>query len=274
MRTAPPGRPRTPPPLGTTRTSPPRSGGPARPPGHRTAPGPRLAAGGTSAPPRRDQCPSSVGGAADGEGELGDAELRHQRCTSTGEGEAGVSAGGDPGGCFGDGLRWVLLGPGHRGESSGRRPHASLRPWPRVPPQHISRGVEVPRSVLVVAVMSEFKHRAPTETGEICLLWKGILDFLQTGRWSRWLLGVRCLVSSDPLASLAARPPVVAGPTVRFSGFETLASLAPQPPVEAALARSTTGSGVPYDAMVAATGAARRRAHAPAGRGRACGSSR
>ena len=38
-----------------------------------------------------------------------------------------------------------------------------------------------PRSVLVVAVMSEFKHRALTETGEFPLLWKGILDFLHSG---------------------------------------------------------------------------------------------
>ena len=64
----------------------------------------------------RHQCPAAVGGAADGEGELGDAELRHQRGTFAGQREAGVSAGGDPGGCLIDRLRWVLLGPGHRGD--------------------------------------------------------------------------------------------------------------------------------------------------------------
>ncbi len=54
-----------------------------------------------------------------------------------------------------------------------------------------------PRSVLVVAVMSEFKHRALTETGEISLLWKGILDFLSTPVGGPgWLLGVRRLVPS------------------------------------------------------------------------------
>ena len=98
------------------------------------------------------------------------------------------------------------------------------------------------RSMLGVAVMSEFKHRAPTETGEISLLWKGILDFSQTGPvvpggfrssggWSRLIarFGLVC-----PLASLAARPPLAARPavvtaTIGFCGFETLAALAPQP---------------------------------------------
>ena len=91
----------------------------------------------------RDQCPAAVGGAADGEGELGDAELRDQRSAFTGEGEAGVAAGGDPGGCLIDGLRWVLLGPGHR-----RRQHDSVRVHGRGTsfaghPQHLSRGVEI-----------------------------------------------------------------------------------------------------------------------------------
>ena len=68
-----------------------------------------------------------------------------------------------------------------------------------------------PRSVLVVAVMSEFKHRAPTETGRDSPAVEGNsrLSSLRSGG-PGWLLGVRCLVSSDPLASLAARPAVVA----------------------------------------------------------------
>ena len=92
----------------------------------------------------RDQCPTAVGGAADREGELGDAELRDQRRALTGQGEAGVSAGGDPGGCLVDRLRWVLLGPGHR-----RDHQVGLSAWiaaalaSRANPQHISRGVEV-----------------------------------------------------------------------------------------------------------------------------------
>jgi len=63
---------------------------------------------------RRHQCPAAVGGAADRERELGDAELRHQRGTFASQREAGVSAGSDPGGCLVDRLWRVLLGPGHR----------------------------------------------------------------------------------------------------------------------------------------------------------------
>ena len=66
-----------------------------------------------------DVGPTGVGGPADGEGELGDAELRHQGRAWPGEGEAGLSSGGDPGRCFVDGLGWVLLGPGDGGEELG-----------------------------------------------------------------------------------------------------------------------------------------------------------
>ena len=117
-----------------------------------------------------------------------------------------------------------------------------------------------PRSMLGVAVMSEFKHRAPTETGEIRLLWKGILDFPHSGRWFR-LASRRAVVGLVcPLASLAARPPVVAADRrvpwfrdARFARSSTTerpplrssstsgtarlnhrAALAPQPPVDMA----------------------------------------
>ena len=49
-----------------------------------------------------------------------------------------------------------------------------------------------PCSVLVVAVMSEFKHRALTETGPFPLLWRGNLDFLHPRSGGPcWLLGMR-----------------------------------------------------------------------------------
>ena len=92
---------------------------------------------------RRDLCPSAVGGAADREGELGDAELRHQRCAFTGEGEAGVSAGGDPGGCLVDRLRWVLLGPGHRGDQQVGLCLVGCGLAFAGEHQHLTRGVEV-----------------------------------------------------------------------------------------------------------------------------------
>ena len=91
----------------------------------------------------RDQCPAAVGGAADGEGELGDAELRDQWSTFAGEREAGVSAGGDPGGCLIDRLRWVLLGPGHRRDHQNSVRVHRCGPGLTCHPQHISRGVEV-----------------------------------------------------------------------------------------------------------------------------------
>ena len=78
------------------------------------------------------------------------------------------------------GLRAVRCGLALAGEHAA--PHAR------------SRGP--PRSVLAVAVMSEFKHRALTETGGIPLLWKGILDFLQSGPVVRVASVVRWLVSS------------------------------------------------------------------------------
>ena len=90
-----------------------------------------------------DLCSSAVGGAADREGELGDAELRDQWCAFSGEGEAGVAAGGDPGGCLVDGLRWVLLGPGHRGDHQHGVCVHRCGPGLACHPQHISRGVEV-----------------------------------------------------------------------------------------------------------------------------------
>ena len=68
----------------------------------------------------RDHAPAGVGGATDGEGELGDAELRDQRRTFAGDRDAGVAGRGDPGGLCADGLRWVLLGPGHRREQQDR----------------------------------------------------------------------------------------------------------------------------------------------------------
>ena len=99
-----------------------------------------------------------------------------------------------------------------------------------------------PRSVLMVAVMSEFKHRALTETDENALLWKGILDFFTPARWSRVASRATAFGLVCPLAALAARPPVVAiGSWV--AGFETLASprsstsgslLAARPPVVSA----------------------------------------
>ena len=92
---------------------------------------------------RRDQCPPCVGGAADREGELGDAELRDQRRAFTGQREAGVPAGGDPGRCLVDRLRWVLLGPGHRGEHQDRVRVHRCGPGLACNSQHISRGVEV-----------------------------------------------------------------------------------------------------------------------------------
>jgi hypothetical protein len=78
--------------------------------------------------------------------------------------------------------------------------------------------------------MSEFKHRAPTETVEISQLWKGILDLLRSGAVVIvGLSGVRSLVSSvRSLRSLLDHRWLRC--TDGFSGFETLASLAPQPP--------------------------------------------
>ena len=189
---------------------------------------------------RRDQCPAAVGGAADGEGELGDAELRDQWCAFAGEGEAGVSAGGDPGGCLVDRLRWVLLGPGHRGDHQVGSAPGWLRPGLAGEHQHVTAESRSPRSMLVVAVMSEFKHRAPTETGQIPLLWKGILDFLHSGPvvpvgfsaygvWSRLTARfARCSTTCG--RARLARPRARGSTAAVVSGFETLASLAPQPP--------------------------------------------
>ena len=130
---------------------------------------------------RRDQCPAAVGGAADGQGELGDAELRHQWRAFTCQREAGVSAGGEPGGCLVDGLRWVLLGPGHRGKHQHSVRAHRCSPGLARYPQHLSRGVEVLAVVLGVAGMSEFKHRAPTETGENSAAVEGNSRLLRSG---------------------------------------------------------------------------------------------
>ena len=93
--------------LGQRRKFPRRSGGPARPRGHRTAPGPTPWQPVLQLHRRRDQCSDRVGGAADGEGELRDAELGHQRRAFAGNGmpvsPAGViqvaSSPMDSGGC-------------------------------------------------------------------------------------------------------------------------------------------------------------------------------
>ena len=91
----------------------------------------------------RDHCTAGVGGAADRERELGDAELRHQRCALAGEWEAGVAGGLiqvdasaiDSGGCCSAqvtaavmqvGLRPVRCGLALAGEH-----------------QHVARGVEL-----------------------------------------------------------------------------------------------------------------------------------
>ena len=90
----------------------------------------------------RDQRPTGVGGAADREGELGDAELRDQRRAFTCQREAGVPTGGDPGRCLVDRLRWVLLGPGHRRDHQvGLCPVGCGLALPGEH-QHVTRGVE------------------------------------------------------------------------------------------------------------------------------------
>ena len=73
---------------------------------------------------------SGVGGAADRERELREGELRDQRCTRTGQGEAGVTTTGDPGRREVDRLRWVLLGPGQLAVSGLDYPLASLAARP------------------------------------------------------------------------------------------------------------------------------------------------
>ena len=113
------------------------------------------------------------------------------------------------------------------------------------------------RSMLGVAVMSEFKHRAPTETAgfpccgrEFSTFFSGSVvrvGFAACGVWSR-------------LIARFARCSTTCGYGAR-SGFER--SL-----------RSLLDHRVTAYALCAATGAGGRRAHAPAGRGRACGSSR
>ena len=167
---------------------------------------------------------------------------------------------GDPGGLFSDGLRWVLLGPGHRCEQQDRPAPGWLRPCRSRANTSTSAGESsAPGVIAGVDVMGQFKQRPLTETVEIPLLWKGILDFLPSGFGGPgWHVGVRPLVSSVrslrslldhrwlrpaarhgvalrtafglvcPLASLAARPPGLRPPA--GCGFETLASLTPQPP--------------------------------------------
>ena len=93
---------------------------------------------------RRNQRPAGVGGAADRERELGDAELRDQRRTLAGQREAGVAGRGDPGGCLVDRLRWVLLGPGHRGDHQVCLRLVGCGLAFAGEHQHVTRGVKVP----------------------------------------------------------------------------------------------------------------------------------
>ena len=91
----------------------------------------------------RDQHPSGVGGTPDRGGELGDAELRDQRCPRPGQRQTGVPATGHPGRGEVGRLRRVLLGPGHR-----RIQHVGLGPVSRGTPvarepEHRGSGVEV-----------------------------------------------------------------------------------------------------------------------------------
>ncbi len=63
-----------------------------------------------------DQRLPTVGGHAQGQRELGDRELTHQRCTLPGQDQLGVGTRDRPGCGDVDGLGWVLLGPGDRGQ--------------------------------------------------------------------------------------------------------------------------------------------------------------
>jgi hypothetical protein len=92
----------------------------------------------------RDQRPPGVGGAPDGQGELGDAELRHQRRPRPGQGDPGVPTGHQPGRRLLDRLRRVLIGPEHRrGELVRLRPIRLHLTGPGIG-QHVGGGVEIP----------------------------------------------------------------------------------------------------------------------------------
>ncbi len=71
---------------------------------------------------------SGDGGAGDDGGELGDAELRDQRCPLAGQGQWAVPASVGPGRGVLDRLRGMVLGPGHR-----REEQVGLGPHRRVP---------------------------------------------------------------------------------------------------------------------------------------------
>ena len=137
---------------------------------------------------RRDQCPSAVGGAADREGELGDAELRHQRSTLDRPRVRPVSPPGviqvaassiDSGGC----CSAQVTAASHQDRRAACIAAALASRATRSTSAEESRSS---RSMLVVAVMSEFKHRAPTETGrDFACCGREFSTFFTPARWFR-----------------------------------------------------------------------------------------
>ena len=201
----------------------------------------------------RDDRTTGVGGAADGERELRDAELRDQRSTRTGQWETGVAGRGDPRRRF---VRSTPVGaarPRSPPRSTAPRPRGWLRHGPRGLTRSTSLGESSSPGVIgAVDVMTQFKQRPLTDSGEFPLLWKGILDF-----FSIWVVVPACSWSYGlglvcPLASLAARPPGVAVGLrghVQFRAATAVASLAPNhrgsgPPM------TTPGCGRPLGSVV------------------------
>ena len=258
-------------------------GDPAGPPGLQVTglhPGPDPGEAVLQLHRRRDQPPAGVGGPADRERELRDAELRHQRRPLTRRREAGVAGGGDPGGCLADRLRWVLLGPGHRGEQ-----HIAPAPGRRGPgrsranPQHLSRGVELPEvgaggrchDPIQAATTDRNRSEFPAVEGNsrvslVCA--RG-----GSGRAVRRTVpGLVC-----PLASLAARPPVVAVLPRRYgelvSSVRSLRSLLDHPSLAVVVCRPACRSRVIVWGRVHRASAVRRLALRRCGRRVRCLSS-
>ena len=125
----------------------------------------------------RDVGATGVGGPADRQRELGDAELGDQRRTFTCEWDAGVGTAGQPRGCLVDRLGWVLLGPGDRGDELGGLRAVRFVLAVTGEDQHVEGVIEVPDRERCRAGHGPIQ--APTTDsppGSEALAHRGILD--------------------------------------------------------------------------------------------------